>query len=136
MSSKGFYIVPLTNPISFYKFENGTVNNFISTVINCKNDHETAIKLHCLFGYASKTKLLQLINSAGDKWLHNKNVKKEREKVTAECEICMMFHRPGLRPVVGLPMATFFNECVAMDLKFYKGKLILHMIDHVSRWWW
>ena len=30
-------------------------------------------------------------------------------------------------------MASTFNECVAMDLKFYDGKIILHMVDHVSR---
>ena len=30
-------------------------------------------------------------------------------------------------------MATKFNECVAMDLKFYEGKILLHMIDHASR---
>ena len=30
-------------------------------------------------------------------------------------------------------MATSFQECVAMDLKFYKGKILLHLIDHATR---
>ena len=34
------------------------------------------------------------------------------------------------QPIVGLPLATKFKECVAMDLKFYKGKILLHFIDH------
>ena len=27
-------------------------------------------------------------------------------------------------------MATSFQECIAMDLKFYKGRILLHLIDH------
>ena len=34
------------------------------------------------------------------------------------------------QPIVGLPLATKFKECVAMDLKFYKGKILLHIVDH------
>ena len=37
------------------------------------------------------------------------------------------------RPIVGLPMATSFNETIAMDLKFYHGKILLHLIDHCTR---
>ena len=34
------------------------------------------------------------------------------------------------RPVVGFPMAMSFQECIAMDLKFYKREILLHLIDH------
>ena len=37
------------------------------------------------------------------------------------------------RPIVGLPLTTKFKEYVAMNLKFYKGKILLHMIDHAAR---
>ena len=30
-------------------------------------------------------------------------------------------------------MATSFQECIAMDLKFYKGRILLHLIDHATR---
>ena len=30
-------------------------------------------------------------------------------------------------------MASRFQEYVAMDLKFYKGKILLHLIDHATR---
>ena len=30
-------------------------------------------------------------------------------------------------------MATKFQECVAMDLKFYNGHILLHIIDHATR---
>ena len=37
-------------------------------------------------------------------------------------------------PVVGLPMASLFNEKIAMDLKQWKGRWILHIIDMWSRY--
>ena len=30
-------------------------------------------------------------------------------------------------------MATSFQECIAMDLKFYKGRILLHLINHSTR---
>ena len=36
-------------------------------------------------------------------------------------------------PVVGLPVATEYNEVVAMDLKNFEGGWMLHLIDDVSR---
>ena len=38
------------------------------------------------------------------------------------------------RPVVGLPMASVFNEKVEMDLKQWQGRWILHIIDMWSRY--
>ena len=35
--------------------------------------------------------------------------------------------------LVGLSTTTEFNEIVAMDLKEFKGKLILHVTDHATR---
>ena len=35
--------------------------------------------------------------------------------------------------MVSLPLANRFKEHVAMDLKFYKGKISLHMIDNAQK---
>ena len=35
--------------------------------------------------------------------------------------------------IVGLPLATKYKECVAMDLKFYNGKILLLMTDHATK---
>ena len=40
---------------------------------------------------------------------------------------------PLPRPVLGLPMTTNFQECVAMDLKFCSGNIILHLVNHAKR---
>ena len=60
-------------------------------------------------------------------------MKKEIELVSKNCETCRRYRKAPPRPVVGFPMSTTFNGCVAMDLKFYGGKIILHIIDHASR---
>ena len=39
----------------------------------------------------------------------------------------------SLRPVVGLPIATTFKETVAVYLKLYRGKILLHLVDHCIR---
>lgn len=39
-----------------------------------------------------------------------------------------------MRPAVSLPLATKFNEAVAMDLKYWKnGLYIFYLIDMFSR---
>ena len=44
-----------------------------------------------------------------------------------------MYTRIPARPVVAMPMASAFNEKVCMDLKRWKNKWILHMIDMFTR---
>ena len=39
------------------------------------------------------------------------------EEITKECKVCLKYQKKKIRPVVGFPLATEFNECVAMDLK-------------------
>ena len=43
------------------------------------------------------------------------------------------YMKPPPRPVVGLPVATSFNQCVAMDLKKFGNVHLLHLIDHATR---
>ena len=62
-----------------------------------------------------------------------KELKKLIKKVSDECLICKIYRKTPQRPIVGLPMATSFQECIAMDLKFYKGRILLHLIHHATR---
>ena len=41
------------------------------------------------------------------------------KKISAECQICQMYKKTPPQPIVGLPMATALQECVAMNLNFY-----------------
>ena len=60
-------------------------------------------------------------------------LKNELKNVSETCEICHIYCAPNSIPAVGLSIATEFNEIIEMDLKKFKGKLILHVIDHATR---
>ena len=57
------------------------------------------------------------------------------EIISAECDICKKYKKTPSRPVVCIPLARDFNECVAMDLKEWKKGQIyfLHLIDVATR---
>ena len=90
-------------------------------------------KLHRQFAHASSEKLLGLVNSAGSTWSQDNELKQKIKLICKSCPVCLTYKKTPLRPIVGLPLATKFKECVAMDLKFYKGKILLHMITYFTR---
>lgn len=53
---------------------------------------------------------------------------------SSKCELCKAYSITPPRPVVSMPMAKQFNEKVPIDLKQYKGRCILYMIDMWSRY--
>ena len=90
-----------------------------------------AEKLHSQFSHPPAHRLIKLVQNSS---ISNKQELIQCIKsVSANCSICREYKAPSPRPVVGLNMATDFNEVVAMDLKFFSGTIILHLIDHVSR---
>ena len=118
-----------------------TILNNIATVTNtvvvliATSETKTKIiqKLHSQFTHLSSDKLLKLLNSAGDPWNNDEELKTLIKKISAECQICQLYKKTPPQATVGLPMATAFQKCVAMDLKFYRGKILLHLIDHATR---
>ena len=44
------------------------------------------------------------------------------KKISAKCQICKLYKKTPPEPIIDLPMATAFQESVAMDLKFIEGK--------------
>ena len=87
--------------------------------------------LHAQFSHPEPGKLIQLIKGAGKG--EDRELIQNIRKISDTCKICLEYKRPCPRPVVGLPMATKFNELVAMDLKMLEGQWVLHLIDHVTR---
>ena len=56
------------------------------------------------------------------------------KELDQNCDICLRYKRPQLRPVVCFSLAHDFNETVAMDLKPFRNIYIFHMIDHATRY--
>ena len=90
------------------------------------------MKIHRQFGHPSQVKLKALLTDA-NQW--NEEHKVALDEVYSQCESRGMcrFKDKILRPVAALPMASDFNEKIAMDLKSWKGKWILHIVDLWSR---
>ena len=133
-TSKGHWIIPLTEGLQMLqKFEKGTIENITLNLYECQDNKKLAKRMHSNFAHPSSERLIRLVNSADEKWSNNNELKDAIKEVTERCVICRKHKKTPPRPVVGFPMATKFNECVAMDLKFYEGKIILHMIDHLSK---
>ena len=98
-----------------------------------------ALKLHRQFAHPKDEKIISLIKNSNFKNEESrKKIAQALKKVSEKCEVCRVYQRPANRPVVGVPLATTFNECLSMDLKsfMYKGKQItlLNMIDQATRY--
>lgn len=92
---------------------------------------KTALKLHRQFGHPTSPKLIRLITDSGIK---NTDLERAVKKVTNECDTCLRFQRAKPRPVVCLPMASKFNEVIAMDLKAWGNKYFFVIVDLATRY--
>ena len=89
-------------------------------------------KLHLQFCHPTAERLIDLLKRAGTTDQHIFDVVHE---VTLGCDVCLKNKRPPLRPAVSFPLATSFNQVVALDLKSRGSEgYILHMIDHLTRY--
>ena len=135
VTTNGLYSLPITKSIQL--LDNISTdkpdNPIILSVGEERSDKDVAMKLHRCFAHPSADRLLRLVNSAGIRWSQNENLKKEINKITESCNVCKIFKKAPPRPIVGLPLATEFQESVAMDLKQYQGKQILHLVDLCTR---
>ena len=100
-----------------------------------KKKHEIATKLHKQFGHpVDSIKLKQLLKNAN---ITDKELDAQIDSVTDNCDTCDRYRKVRSRPVVSLPLAHAFNDCLALDLKFlnirYRQYTVLHMIDIFSR---
>ena len=93
---------------------------------NYKLKNNITIKLHWQFSHSSFEKLL---NSAQDPLQSDKELKELIKKVNDECTVCIKYRKTPQRPIVFLSTATSFEEYIAMDLKFYKGRILLYFIE-------
>ena len=88
-------------------------------------------KLHKQFAHPAPNRLKQLIKNSGT---NEKKVDDMIDKITSNCDTCKRYKKAPPRPVVGMPLASEFNETVAMDIKFIRNIPILHLIDHTTRY--
>ena len=132
-TSTGHYCLPLTKKLLDVNEVNVILHLQSLETLSKDEKKKKAIKLHKQFSHATKERLLRLIKSSGN---HDVEFRKCVEAVCDECEICRKYKKVPLRPVASLPIATEFNQLVAMDLKEFQHNRIwiLHLIDAATRY--
>ena len=116
--------------ISIYPEKEKSV--YVSKLVDESNDLRlnSLKKLHTQFGHASKEKMRKLLID-GNVW--KSSFASDLAEITEKCEICQRYKKSPPRSVVAMPMASDFNQLVAVDLKVLKNGYILHMIDTFTR---
>ena len=136
ISSTGHMCLQISRPLDISNVE---CNNIISRVLytsphaNHSMDIKAkAAKLHLQFCHPTDKRLIDLLKKSGN---NNEQVFDAIREVTSNCDVCIRNKRAPLRPAVGFPLASDFNETVALDLKSYHPEgYILHIIDHLTRY--
>ena len=132
ISKTGHYLLPLTPSVQAIREKSVQYEIFIAGDIQTKKNK--ARHLHRQFAHPPAEKLNRFLNAAGEPWSSDAELKREIVKVSENYRTCLAYSKAPPRPIVGFPMAVHFLECVAMDLKFYDGKMILlHLIDNATR---
>ena len=134
-TKSGHYAIPLTSK----SYINDSPSEYNVTLLceyideDLKNPKKIADKLHRQFCHCSPKKLKQLISNSR-LWKNDKDLLEAVDQVSESCQICKRYKKSPSIPAVGLPLASKFMDCVAMDLFVVKGKFILHLIDVFTRY--
>ena len=134
-TTSGHYAIPLTNKRKIIEDNRTEEMKSVLVCVNTVSPSENEIKkLHRQFGHCHESRLLRLIESS-KLWSDMKQVSRIVKEVSESCDVCKRYRRRQLRPVVSIPLASEFNQTVAMDLiTIEQGVWILHLIDLFSRY--
>ncbi|XP_057310466.1 uncharacterized protein LOC130648431 [Hydractinia symbiolongicarpus] len=124
-TTSGHYCVPL-------KEDEVCLSNSILINESFKEKEKKVVKLHKQFGHPTAKRLASLLVDAK---LYDEDCKRILDQIEQDCETCKKFKQTPPRPVVSLPLATDFNQCVVMDLKeWVKSKIrLFYLIDAATR---
>ena len=127
-TTSGHYAIPICT--SKTALESKARVNLMTTVKN-RSPQEIAHKLHRQFAHPPPERLIKLLDRSDYK---SKEINELIHEESKNCDVCKRYKRPPPRPVVGMPLSTRFNQTVSMDIKFIKGKPVLHLIDDLTRY--
>ncbi|XP_024125019.2 uncharacterized protein LOC112144625 [Oryzias melastigma] len=132
LTSSGHYCVDIRDETAEVTYSEAESEVLVVTAeMSPKEKQKILLKLHKQFGHASADRLQRLIQSSGN---NDKDCLSILQQIIHECEICQKHQRSKPKPAVGLPMASEYNETVAMDLhELEPGVWYLHIIDHFTR---
>ena len=119
-----------TTPAGHYFVNLMPQNEVYQSEVNSLSEGDLR-KLHVQFGHCPNSRLSDLLKQCKK---FDARTARILERVVEGCRICTQHQPSGQKPIVSLPMATDFNETVAMDLhKLDDNMYYLHVIDLFSR---
>ena len=124
-TSSGHYIIPLL------RHQNQEIYISVQLPEDKREMEKNIIKLHRQFAHPGREPFIKLLKESG---LYNREVQIYVNELYTNCEVCIQTARTPSRPVVCMPMARHFNEIIAIDLKLWRGKNILHIVDMFTRY--
>ena len=98
--------------------------------IDTNDDNERYKALKKLHEQVAHLPIEELLKTSG-KW--KPDMGKMVKQVEDSCTTCKLYAKRPPKPVVALSRAKKFNEVLSLDLKFWRGKIILYLIDQWSR---
>ncbi len=111
---------------------------FLAEVMNIDLTEETTDrvykllnKLHKQLGHRPRKVFIDFLKSADQ---FSDSFIPIIDKIIDGCEGCLVRKRSPDRPAVALNPGKDFNDVVALDLKIFKGKYILYMVDCFTRY--
>ena len=133
-TANGHYAIPISKSSLDINTDSYAAESSIVLFADEETRDKKAIakKLHTQFCHPSARRLTKFVESSG---AEDKELIRAIEEVSKSCDICKRYKKTIPRPVVTFPLASTFNETVAMDLKTYKNNSIyfIHIIDHLTR---
>ena len=111
-------------------FASLTRNDNVLISLDDNDVYKVGEKLHGQFGHPSDQKLIDLILKAK---IENPELVKSIQKISETCKICQKIMKRFPKPIISLPLASKFNEVIALDLEFWYDKYFLVMVDMATR---
>ena len=134
LTSSGHYCVNLRDDSDAEESETQNDEDEVLAVtenMTTKGKKTVLLKLHRQFGHASVERLQKLLACTGNNDEESNTILKD---IVKNCETCIRYSKPKRKPVVGLPMASTYNETIAVDLhELEPGVWYLHAIDQFTR---
>ena len=127
-TSAGHYIIDLLDKGAVYNMHQVLMIDLKRA--DEKEQKKVLEKLHAQFGHKNKQSFVNLLKAA-DKW--EDNYSKIIDSIIDGCEGCILKRKTPDRPIVAMNMANDFNQLLSVDLKIWKDKYILYMIDVFTR---
>ena len=97
---------------------------------SCEEKFKIVTKLHRQFAHPSAKNLKALLKNAEHL---DDEISQIVDNISVECETCKRYKKTPPTLVVSLPLATRFNEVIAMDLKKFGDVYFLQLIDLFTR---